>query len=441
MDKLLLQKLDDLVSRGHPICTDSRQAEPGAIFFALRGAAFNGNQFAHQALEKGCVAAVVDEKPSHPDDRIFETMDVLSTLQQLSLFHRQQYAIPVIGITGSNGKTTTKELVNKVLSSTFNTLATRGNLNNHIGVPLTLLGISPANEMAIIEMGANHMGEIGELSALALPGFGLITNIGKAHLEGFGNLENIVKTKTELYKSVRSRNGLLFVNGDNALLMDKAADANKITYGKGSQNHCSGQIISENPFVSISFQVNHSFGKTKKGISGKIQTSLVGTYNFENLLAAITIGLYFGVTPENAIRAIESYVPSNSRSQWIDNGRNIILLDAYNANPTSMAAAIENFSRFGKAPKAVLLGDMLELGEMSLQEHQQIIRLLEEKKPELIILVGPEFKATAKTSGRLLVFDHVSQASQWLKQNPLIDYHILVKGSRGIQMEKILDAL
>ena len=441
MDKYLLEKLKVLISKGHNICTDSRKAEEGSIFFALKGDTFNGNHFALKALEKGCAAVVVDEKIQSSDPRIFETSDVLLTLQTLSLIHRQQFSLPVIGITGSNGKTTTKELIHSVLSSTFQTLATKGNLNNHIGVPVTLLGLKPIHDIAIIEMGANHVGEIGELSSLALPGYGIITNIGKAHLEGFGSLENIVKTKTELYKSVKSRNGTLFVNGDNALLLNHAAETDKILYGKDKQNHCTGEIIKESPFLTISFLVNHSFGKASKGISGRINSQMVGAYNFENIMAAITIGLFFGVSPKSVTHAIEAYAPANSRSQLINNGRNVILLDAYNANPTSMAAAIENFSVFGKSPKAVILGDMLEMGDVSLQEHQQILKVIEEKKFDLIILVGREFMSVANSSNHLMVFENSFQASQWLLQNPLHGFHILVKGSRGIQMEKVLEAL
>lgn len=441
MEKQLLEKLDHLILKGHPICTDSRQAEPGAIFFALKGPSFNGNKFAFQAIEKGCVAAVVDEKITPHHDRIFETANVLTTLQQLSLFHRKQFSIPFIGITGSNGKTTTKELAHAVLATTFRTLATKGNLNNHIGVPLTLLSLNQTHEIAIIEMGANHMGEIGELSALAQPDFGIITNVGKAHLEGFGTLENIVKTKTELYRSVLSRSGTLFVNGDNSRLMKEAGNTSKILYGMSPLYHCSGMITGKSPFLSIAFQTNLALGKTAESVSGTIQTRLVGAYNFENIMAAITIGLFFGVTPENIIQAIESYIPSNSRSQWIDTGRNVIFLDAYNANPTSMAAAIENFSGIGKSPRALMLGDMLEMGKCSLEEHTQVFHLLLKKKFELIILVGPDFKAVARPENNTLIFNTSSAAAEWLSKNPLRGYHILIKGSRGIQMEKVLESL
>lgn len=438
-DQVLM--LHKLVAKGHPICTDSRLAEPGSIFFALKGENFNGNRFAHKALEQGCVAAVVDESVVTMGESIIMVSDVLKTLQQLSHFHRKQFNLPVIGITGSNGKTTTKELMHAVLASTFNTLATKGNYNNHIGVPLTLLGLTPEHQIAIIEMGANQVGEIGMLAELARPAFGLITNIGKAHLEGFGSLENIIKTKTQLYTQVIGNDGLLFVNGDNPLLCEKSAGAKVVYYGKDEKNHCSGSISGEKPFISIDFRVNKDFGKALSGINGKINTQLVGAYNFENIMAALTIGLYFGVSPEKAIAAIESYAPSNSRSQLIENGRNTILLDAYNANPTSMAAAIENFSEFGESPRAVMLGDMLEMGHRSAQEHEGIIKLLIEKQFDLNILVGPEFKSVTPSAKNFMVFDTSGAATHWLSKNPLRGFNILIKGSRGIEMEKVLDAL
>jgi UDP-N-acetylmuramoyl-tripeptide--D-alanyl-D-alanine ligase len=441
MKKEQLVKLHQLVLKGHTICTDSRQARPGAIFFALRGDNFNGNMFALQAIEQGCAMAVVDEPIAPIGEKIILVDDVFISLQQLSLFHREQFILPVIGITGTNGKTTTKELLNALLASTFNTLATKGNLNNHIGVPLTLLELNPTHEIAIIEMGANHVGEIGKLSMLAKPGYGIITNIGKAHLEGFGSVENIIKTKTELYQHVKNTGGIIFVNGENTLLTEKAAGARLIRYGKRTENHCAGRITQEKPFLKIEFLVNQAFGKAKPGMQGIIQTKLVGGYNFENIMAALTIGLYFGVSPIEAITAIETYQPANSRSQLIENGRNVILMDAYNANPTSMAAAISNFVGFGKGPLAAMLGDMLELGETSRQEHKQIVKMLEESNFELRILVGPEFMAVAKPSERCLVFEKVEAAAEWLRLNPLQGYHILIKGSRGIQMEKILESL
>ncbi len=441
MEKKNIDKLHQLVLHGHTVCTDSRQTKPGDIFFALKGENFNGNKFALQAIENGCALAVVDEPVAQGNEKLIQVDNVLKSLQQLSHYHRQQFSLPVIGITGTNGKTTTKELTHAVLASTFHTLATKGNLNNHIGVPLTLLDLTAEHEIAIIEMGANHLGEIGELSVLANPGYGLITNIGKAHLEGFGSVENIIKTKTELYNHVKNARGQIFVNGENSLLTEKARGAELITYGKGSQNHCAGSIIEEKPFMKIDFIVNKPLGKALSGTKGSIQTMLVGAYNFENVMAALTIGLYFGVNPENAMAAIEAYQPSNSRSQLINNGRNVILLDAYNANPTSMAAAIRNFTSFGKSPRALILGDMLELGETSREEHRQIINLIAENHFDLSILVGPEFLAVAESSENCLLFAHAECAAGWLKSQSLKGYHILVKGSRGIKMEKVLEAL
>ncbi len=441
MERKDLEKLHQLVLQGHTICTDSRRAQPGNIFFALKGENFNGNKFALMALEKGCVLAVVDEPVAPGNNKIILVDHVLKSLQQLGHFHRQQFNIPVIGITGTNGKTTTKELTQAVLASTFTTLATKGNLNNHIGVPLTLLELTEAHEIAVIEMGANHMGEIGKLSFLSNPGYGLITNIGKAHLEGFGNIENIIKTKTELFQYIKSGGGHIFVNGENSLLKEKAQGAELITYGKGVENHCSGLIASEKPFLEIHFIVNEPFGQAKQGMQGNIRTRLVGTYNFENVMAALTIGLYFGVIPKKAVAAIEAYQPSNNRSQLINNGRNVILLDAYNANPTSMTAAIGNFSGFGESPRAVILGDMLEMGETSKHEHQQILKLLKEKQFDLCVLVGTEFLSVTDATENCQVFEHSEEAARWLKSQSLAGYHILVKGSRGIEMEKVLEAL
>lgn len=439
MENTPLEKLRQLIINGHVVCTDSRIARPGNIFFALKGDNFDGNLFVKKALEAGCIAAVADQK-SLAAENVFVVDNVLNTLQELSLFHRRHYNIPVIGITGSNGKTTTKELVHAVLSSTFNTLATKGNLNNHIGVPLTLLNLKPEHEIAIIEMGANHVGEVGQLSALALPTFGLITNIGKAHLEGFGSLENIVKTKTELYSYVKKNNGWVFINGDNTLLVDKS-EGSRIFYGQNEKYHCSGLKTGNKPFLEIEFKINKNFGQALKATGGKIGSQLVGVYNFENILAALTIGLYFGVSPEKAIEAIERYVPTNSRSQLIENGRNTILLDAYNANPTSMVAAIENFAGFGNSPKAVMLGDMLEMGSSSAEEHTRIIDQLLRKNFELNILVGNEFRAVAPGGKGFMIFDTSTAAAQWLSKNPISGFHILIKGSRGIQMEKVLESL
>jgi len=437
----VLQNLHRYVKYGHSICTDSRRAAPGAIFFALKGSNFNGNHFAIKALEHGCIAAVVDEPVGRNLDKIILVENVLDALQQLSNIHRKQFSIPILGITGSNGKTTTKELVHSVLGGSFKTLATEGNLNNHIGVPLTLLRLNDSHEMAVIEMGANHVGEIEQLSGFACPNYGLITNIGKAHLEGFGSLENILKGKTELYRHVSSEHGLLFVNGDNPQLSEKASGIQHILYGRSDAYHCSARITGMNPFLSFEFKVNKPMGKAKKGLSGRINSRLIGAYNFENILSSLAVGLYFGVSPEKAITAIEAYQPVNNRSQLIENQRNTILLDAYNANPTSMAAAISNFREFGHAPRAVILGDMLEMGADSQAEHQQVVDLLKESHFELYILVGEEFMKTVRPKPGFVTFGNSLEATAWLKENPLQGFHVLIKGSRGIRMEKTLEAL
>jgi len=437
----LLETLHKLVLSGHTPCTDSRKATKKSLFFALKGDHFNGNEFAVKAVENGCSLAIVDEPVEHPSGKIIRVANALETLQQLGLYHRQQFRIPVIGLTGSNGKTTTKELTNCVLSEKYQTLATAGNLNNHIGVPLTLLGLQPKHQITIIEMGANHLGEIALLSRLSQPGYGLITNIGKAHLEGFGSVANILKGKTELYDHVGLSNGILFVNGDNPKLIDPSAKIPHVLYGTRKGFHVVARLIQERPYLKIGFTVEKEFGQAQKEAETICDSQLVGLYNFENIVSAITIGLYFGVTPTAAARAIASYRPQNSRSQVVDNGRNTILLDAYNANPTSMAAALGNFSGFGQKPRAALLGDMLELGDSSLEEHQIIADYAKKLDFEVTLLVGREFSKIKIPDNRFQIFAEVEQARQWLIHNPLKGYHILLKGSRGIQMEKTLDAL
>ena len=437
----LLETLDKLILLGHAPCTDSRKATKDSLFFALKGDHFNGNEYAMQALEDGCSLAIVDEPIEHSSGKIIRVANVLETLQQLGLYHRQQFRIPVIGLTGSNGKTTTKELTYCVLSEKYKTLATGGNLNNHIGVPLTLLGLQPKHQIAIIEMGANHVGEIALLSRLAQPGYGLITNIGKAHLEGFGSVANILKGKTELYDHIGLSNGILFVNGDNPKLIDPSAKIPHILYGTSKGFHVVARLIHERPYLKIGFTVEKEFGQAHREAETICESQLVGLYNFENIVSAITIGLYFGVSPSAAARAIACYRPENSRSQVVDSGRNTILLDAYNANPTSMAAALANFSGFGQKPRAALLGDMLELGNSSLEEHQIIADYAKELDFEITILVGREFSKIKIPDKSFQIFTNVEQARQWLINNPLEGYHILLKGSRGIQMEKTLDAL
>ena len=431
----------ELFHSEHRACTDTRLINPGDVFFALKGDSFDGNLFARQALEKGASIAVVDQDLAFPDERLLTVENVLETLQKVSQTYRQRFSIPVIGITGTNGKTTTKELMSAVLSTQLDTLSTSGNLNNHIGVPLTLLELRNKHQVAVIEMGANHIGEIGFLSSLADPDFGLITNVGKAHIEGFGSAENIVIAKTELYKHIIRKQGTIFVNGENTKLTEKAQGANLVLYGTKPSNHLQGEITGRGPRLSFCFKVMKAFGKAQTGMEGKVNSKLVGDYNLENFLAAITIGLHFGVSPENAIKALEEYTPSNHRSQLAETGKNTVILDAYNANPTSMGLALKNLASMPETKKAAIIGDMLELGITSQEEHQKVLEQLFQLNLELNIVVGPEFCKASKGISGLLPFENVEKASEWIKTNELKGYTILVKGSRGIKMEKVMDLL
>jgi UDP-N-acetylmuramoyl-tripeptide--D-alanyl-D-alanine ligase len=433
-----MQQLYSLFLQHPVICTDTRNILPNSIFFALKGANFNANEFAEQALNAGCSLVVIDEEKYKKDERYFLVDDVLTVLQGLANHHRKQLNIPVIGITGTNGKTTSKELVNAVLSQQFNVLATKGNLNNHIGVPLTLLSITKQHEVAIIEMGANHQGEIAELCSIAQPNYGMITNIGKAHLEGFGGYEGVIKTKNELYQYIKKTGGKLFVNADNPLLDQLSSGINRITFGTSENVDFTGKFIESNPFVKLQYKAKTEGGSVdKKPI---VQTHLVGNYNFENILAAACIGNYFKLTDDKIKAGIESYVPSNNRSQVIQTKHNVLLLDAYNANPSSMNAAIENFAQMDKPNKMVILGDMLELGVDSKKEHDAIVSLLKQKNLSNAILVGPFFKEAGKLMNAL-TFNNSDECIDYLKQNLIQNSTILIKGSRGIKLEKVAEVL
>jgi len=371
------------------ICTDTRKLEAGSVFFALKGGNFNANEFAQKAINAGCSIAVVDEQKYVTDAKIVLVEDVLKALQQLATHHRRQFKIPFLAITGSNGKTTNKELINAVLSKKFKTLATIGNLNNHIGVPLTLLNLKTEHEFAIIEMGANHQGEINELCQIAEPDFGLITNIGKAHLEGFGGEEGIKKGKSELYKYIRSKQGKVFINADDDVLNELAFDNDKVTYGCKKLYDVIGKDCTTSETVSMKF--TKRYGEKDWNKLPIINTQIVGSYNFINCLTAACVGDYFKVEDNLIKEALENYLPNMNRSQLVKTSRNTVLLDAYNANPNSMAVAIENFANYRSDKKLVLLGDMFELGEYSHAEHQKIVNLLEEKKLQNVVLVGEEF--------------------------------------------------
>ncbi len=432
------EKLVKLVQEGHKPCIDSRTAQAGDIFFALPGENTHGKRFAAQALDNGCTLAIVDDPVIAKDKNCLLVDDVLETLQQLSQAYRQTLDIPVIGITGSNGKTTTKELMHAVLSQKYQAFATEGNLNNHIGLPVSLLSIKKFHEVAIIEMGANQKDEIAHLCKLALPTHGLITNVGKAHLEGFGTIEDVARTKFALFGHVIKTQGQLFINLDDPRTRQYAGQPGMVSYGRDDAAHCQGEIIAASPRLQVRFRANQDFGQATKGVGGTIRTQLTGGYNLENVLAAVTTGLFFGITPQQAIAAIEAYQPQNHRSQLIRTPHNLVVMDAYNANPTSMAAALDNFSQMKGKPKAVLLGDMLELGQDAAEEHREVLRQLESLAIETIILVGAHFLEVTEKDSDIKVFPDVQKAGAHLAKNPLTGYQVLVKGSRGIEMEKVL---
>lgn len=413
------------------ISTDTRKIQPGDIYVALKGEHFNGNQFAHQALALGAAYCIVDENHGEPHPHIIRVADSLGTLQSLAGYHRQQLSIPVIGITGSNGKTTTKELMAAVLRAQYRTTATEGNLNNHIGVPLTLLSITPDTEIAIVEMGANHAGEIAGYCRYARPDFALINNCGKAHLEGFGSIEGVRRAKGELYDFIREHDGTIFINNDLDYLQDMARGiTRRFSYGQSNADII-GRDVSDTPLLKVAV-LNHM-------LESEIRTRLTGSYNLPNVLAAIAVGIYFKIPIETIREALEAYVPGNSRSQWIKTGRNELILDAYNANPSSMEAAIRNFAAIPAASKILLLGSMKEVGNYSTTEHQKVVDLCRELGLKQVFLVGSEF-ATADMKGYPWFADSLSlktyiQSQQWRQQL------ILIKGSRGSRMEVVTEAL
>ena len=412
------------------ISTDTRQIAPGSIFFALKGDKFNANTFASQALEKGAMYAVVDEEAYVTDDRCILVANVLESLQKLSRHHRDQLKIPVIGLTGSNGKTTTKELLHAVLSKKFKTFATKGNLNNHIGVPLTLLSIDRTIEMAVVEMGANHLGEISFLCSLANPSHGLITNIGRAHIGLFGSYENIIRAKSELYHHLIVNDGTVFINSQNEVLANMAKRFKGPVFYPAKGDFYSGELVSADPFLKI---------RAQNGT--EVQTNLIGGYNFENVMTALCLGKYFGVDADRANEAIASYQPDSMRSQMIQKGSNKIILDAYNANPSSMGAAVENLASMNADNKVLILGDMYELEGEAEKEHQAIGQLIRQKKFKYVYLCGKLFKSAIDVVPNAKYFETKSALADDLKKHPLRDSTILVKASRGIGLETIVEFL
>ncbi len=423
------------------ICTDTRTISNGCLFFALKGEKFDANQFAHQAIENGAAFAIIDNPEYKLNNQYLLVPDVLTALQHLARFHREKLNIPVIGLTGSNGKTTTKELIYAVLSQHFNTLATQGNLNNHIGVPLTILSINSNHQIAVIEMGANHQKEIAFLSEISMPTHGLITNVGKAHLEGFGGVEGVKKGKGELYDFLsKDPERIVFVNSNSADLMKMQADRdlkNTIFYGLNqSGNLVNGKLIENSPFLSVEW-VNVPTGKTHQ-----VKTQLTGAYNLDNILAAISIGITFGLSDNMINKGIEGYSPKNNRSQIIHTKTHTVICDYYNANPSSMQVAIENIAKLEADQKVLILGDMFEMGEEAANEHQFIINKALQTKANLIIFIGNEFyKAGYQLTSEIKkthFFKDTEDAIEYLKVNPINNATILIKGSRGMALERLI---
>ena len=410
------------------VSTDTRQITSGSVFFALKGPTFNANEFAQEALARGASYCVVDESKYALDTRCLLVEDVLTSLQDLARHHRRQLTIPVIGLTGSNGKTTSKELVSAMLSKKFKVQATKGNLNNHIGVPLTILSIDRSHEIGVVEMGANHVGEIAALSEIASPTHGFITNIGKAHIGTFGGFENIVRGKSELYQYLISHEGMIFVNSQNSILANMAKRFKKPLFypAPGDYYHCS--LLRVDPQVVVMAENGD-----------EIRTHLIGAYNFENIAAALCIGKYFGLDPKLANEAVRGYVPGNMRSQVIRKGSNTIILDAYNANPSSMEAAIDSLSKMHGANKVVILGDMYELEEEAGAEHKRIGSLLKEKGLMDAYLCGPLMRSAQGTFPQGKFFETRDALVKELQQHPIENALILIKGSRGMAMEKVVD--
>ncbi|OSZ73625.1 UDP-N-acetylmuramoylalanyl-D-glutamate--2,6-diaminopimelate ligase [Chitinophagaceae bacterium IBVUCB2] len=425
---MLIDDLYTIYKKYPSVQTDTRKLKSGDIFFALKGDNFNGNEFAKQAIESGAAYAVIDEAEFEIPGKTFLVDDVLTALQQLARHHRQKFTIPFIAITGSNGKTTTKELIHAVLSSSFKTYTTDGNLNNHIGVPITILKIKLDAELAVIEMGANHQKEIASYCEYAMPTHGLITNCGKAHLEGFGGVEGVKKGKGELFDYIRNHNGTVFIMSDYDYLHKMSEGiATIIRYGT-ADGEIEGTVSQSEPFLA--------FNITKGASTGIIKTQLVGDYNLPNVLAAVTVGKYFGVSDEKIKSSLENYSPSNSRSQLVEKGSNKIILDAYNANPSSMKLAIENFANIHAANKVLILGAMAELGEESENEHKSLVELIKKNNWTHVVLVGGDF---LKTEHPFISFANAMEAKQWLQQQRFENTHLLIKGSRSMKMEKVLE--
>lgn len=422
--------LYDLFIHNPQITTDSRNCPKGSIFFALKGDKFDGNQYAGKALASGCVYAVIDNPDYYIGERTILVDNVLKTLQQLAHHHRKVLGLPIIGITGTNGKTTTKELLAAVLSTKFNLLYTEGNFNNHIGVPLTLLRLTHDHEMAVIEMGASHPGDIKELVDIVHPNYGIITNVGRAHLEGFGSFEGVIRTKGELYDYIRRSKGKIFIKKENEYLQSIAKGIEQITYGNGDDAFASGQVVSCDPFLVFNWK--------QQGKLHTVETHIIGSYNLDNVLAAVAVGRFFKIPAERISRAIAAYEPTNNRSQFKKTDNNELVIDAYNANPSSMKVALDNFITMPVQPKAIILGDMRELGPTSDELHAEVVAQIKKGQFDKVFLCGEHFSKVGK---EFSPFATTEAMVEELRKQPLKGYHILIKGSHSMGLEKLADIL
>ncbi|MDO5428355.1 UDP-N-acetylmuramoyl-tripeptide--D-alanyl-D-alanine ligase [Parabacteroides sp.] len=422
--------LYDLFIHNPQITTDSRNCPKGSIFFALKGDKFDGNQYAGKALASGCVYAVIDNPDYYTGERTILVDNVLKTLQQLAHHHRKVLGLPIIGITGTNGKTTTKELLAAVLSTKFNLLYTEGNFNNHIGVPLTLLRLTHDHEMAVIEMGASHPGDIKELVDIVHPNYGIITNVGRAHLEGFGSFEGVIRTKGELYDYIRRSKGKIFIKKENEYLQSIAKGIEQITYGNGDDAFASGQVVSCDPFLVFNWK--------QQGKLHTVETHMIGSYNLDNVLAAVAVGRFFKIPAERISRAIAAYEPTNNRSQFKKTDNNELIIDAYNANPSSMKVALDNFITMPVQPKAIILGDMRELGPTSDELHAEVVEQIKKGQFDKVFLCGEHFSKVGK---EFSPFATTEAMVEELRKQPLKGYHILIKGSHSMGLEKLADIL
>ena len=422
-----IAQIHQLFLNSEGVCTDTRSIKKNQIFIALKGDNFDGNKYASKAIENGALIAIVDD-PTIKHSKALHVKDGLETLQKLANYHRNQLNIPIIALTGSNGKTTTKELINVVLSTQYKCTSTKGNLNNHIGVPLTLLDMNPETEIGVVEMGANHMREIAELCEIAQPNYGYITNIGKAHLEGFGSEENILIGKTELYDYIKKTGGTLFCNADDEKLFPLTKEVSTVFFSKKNPHYNPIKLSNTDPFISVQFKTT------------KINSNLVGTYNYSNIAAGITIGNHFNITANNIKKAIEEYTPKNNRSELVIKGSNKIILDAYNANPSSMKEALNHLNNIStdKNKKIAVLGDMFELGKYAQKEHQLIADLVIPMSINEVLLVGENFNACSINSDKIKVFRDVNSLILHLKEKTYTNSLLLIKGSRGMKLEQTL---